>query len=280
MYQNSFGVSVEGGKERESGYVEMRHGAIYKLRLRNDRSVPCDVTLEIDGKDMGSFRIGPHGKILIERPANESKKFTFYKIDTREARMSGQSGVSFDSRGLIKVTFRPGVETPTVAVVTEDSRGWDKQFERFDVPTNLSRSASYSFNDESRMDPSEMREALGDIFKGPQASLSDDDEPSWEATESRSRGDVTLSMKVEGLTASRAAVRREAPKKGRRSGVTGLSGSSNQRFSSTSALPEYDLEHETEINLRLVAVEDEREDPTPLRPITQRTPVPPPIYLF
>jgi hypothetical protein len=278
MYQNSFGVSVEGGRERESGYVEMRHGSTYKLRLRNDRSVPCDATLEIDGKDMGSFRIGPHGKILIERPANESKKFTFFKSDTREARQSGQAGVAFDAKGLIKVTFRPGVESQPVAIVTEDSRGWEGQLGSFDVPTNLSRSASHSFRDIDP--PTEMREALRDIFEGPQASMSDDDEPSWEATASRSRGDVTLSMKVEGLTASRAAIRRESPKKGRRSGVTGLTGSSNQRFSSTSALSEYDLEHETEINLRLVAVEDEREDPTPLRPVTRQTPIPPPIYLF
>ena len=111
MYLNNFSVRVIGGHEKASGYVEMRHGQVYKLSLRNSRFRLCDVQIDIDGKDIGTWRIPANVAILLERPSNDRGQFTFYKVGTREARQA-QLDVSSDELGLIKATFTPEIVRP------------------------------------------------------------------------------------------------------------------------------------------------------------------------
>lgn len=279
MYQNSFSVNVEGGQERESGYVELRHGTKYALKLRNERSVPCDAMVEIDGKEVGAYRIEPHTTIRVERPANEAKRFTFYRADTEESEKSGQSGVMFEERGLIKVTFNPGVAKTKVIKTLQNVRShWnpDERSRRSfkDLPLCCdSGEECWELSD------GELGSASGERSRGGQ-----------QLNSTIKRKGVPLSYKAEGFMdavapASASDIMRGTGdyiggKAERKSGITGLSGSSGQRFDKTASLPEYDEAYITEINLRLVAIEDEREDPTPLRPITRKTPIPPPVYLI
>lgn len=111
MYLNQFSVVVDGGNEISGGYVEMAHGKQYNLRLRNDRSVRCDAHVEIDGKHVGTWRLDAHRNVILERPAHDTGRFTFYKIGSQDADRAGIFS-SNPNLGLIKVTFTPELIRP------------------------------------------------------------------------------------------------------------------------------------------------------------------------
>lgn len=107
MYHNGCSVRIVGGREQDNGYVAMAHKQEYKLCLRNEKDLPCDAEVRIDGKDVGTWRIEPHTSITLERPAHDNGKLTFYEVDTAEGRAANlQSGDS--NLGLISVTFKHG----------------------------------------------------------------------------------------------------------------------------------------------------------------------------
>lgn len=105
MFLNGFSVRVVGGKELAGGYVEMDHGAIYKLQLRNTHDRRCDVLIDIDGKRVGGWRIEPHEIAVLERPINERGMFTFYRVDSVEGDQIGLDSLPINDRGLVQVTF-------------------------------------------------------------------------------------------------------------------------------------------------------------------------------
>lgn len=129
MRTNSFSVRVVGGREVDGGYVEMRHGQQYSLRLSNQRGVRCDVRVEIDGKDIGTFRVDSYGSIELERMPDDSGRFTFYRTGSSEGDKIGLSDIPSSDRGLIRVTFTPEKRTtvwvyngtPIETVYPEDS---------------------------------------------------------------------------------------------------------------------------------------------------------------
>lgn len=133
MYLNQFSVNVLGGREVRDGYVEITHGQIYSLRLRNDRSVRCDARVEIDGKDVGTFRLNAHSGFALERPLNDEGHFTAYR--------PGTAGVtSGPDLGLIRVTFTP--EKPPVHHVYRSS--CDIVGERAIPQASLTMASAYS----------------------------------------------------------------------------------------------------------------------------------------
>jgi hypothetical protein len=106
MFLNGYSVRVPEGDERAHGYVHLRHGQTYSLVLGNKSSCRCDVTVAIDGKDIGTWRMERGQTVTLERPANEAKLFTFYKATSAEGVQVG-GGVLSDDRGLLRVTFVP-----------------------------------------------------------------------------------------------------------------------------------------------------------------------------
>jgi len=106
MFLNLFSVRVIGGKEQSGGYVEVAHGKQYSLSLRNSRNVRCDARVEIDGQDVGTWRIDSHSTIKLERPAHDTGRFTFYELGTSEAEQAGLAEGD-PNLGLVKVTFTP-----------------------------------------------------------------------------------------------------------------------------------------------------------------------------
>jgi len=106
MYLNDFSARIPEGNEASGGYVEMRHGQTYTLRLRNSRDARCDARVEVDGKHVGTWRIHAHSGITLERPAHDIGKFTFYKLGTTEADAAQLNGGD-PNLGLVKVTFTP-----------------------------------------------------------------------------------------------------------------------------------------------------------------------------
>lgn len=118
MYANDFSVRIPEGNETPGGYVEMQHGTQYTLVLRNNRNARCDAKVEVDGKMLGTFRIGAHSNIRLERPAHDKGCLTFYKLGTKEARQA-----EIDERdpdlGLVKVTFTPEVRASWTMYVSD-----------------------------------------------------------------------------------------------------------------------------------------------------------------
>ena len=110
---NGFSVTIpESYSETSEGHVGLRHGQNFKVRLHNGHrgpygSVPCDATIILNGKDVGTFRVNAGQTTIIERPANDTGKFTAYQEDSYEAASIGIDRNSNDL-GLIEVVFRPG----------------------------------------------------------------------------------------------------------------------------------------------------------------------------
>jgi hypothetical protein len=98
--------------ETSSGQVPMAHGETYKFRLRSN--VRSSAKIMVDGVSVGEFVVPAHRDVIIERPADAAQLFTFFAVDTAEARASMQDGISGINRGLIEITFTPERMRPAV----------------------------------------------------------------------------------------------------------------------------------------------------------------------
>ncbi len=107
MRYGNFSVLVNEGREHGSGHVGLAHGQQYTLRLGNHGNQRCDARVEIDGKDMGTYRLGAYQSWNLERVSHDSGRFTFFQADSPEAATAGVGEVANEQRGLIQVTFRP-----------------------------------------------------------------------------------------------------------------------------------------------------------------------------
>jgi len=101
----NFSVTVIPGIEQENGYVLMNHNTQYELCLMNMGSVDCDANVVIDGKQVGLWRVTCGNKITIQRPTNDTGRFTFYRLGSDEA---GKASLAASTElGLISVAFKP-----------------------------------------------------------------------------------------------------------------------------------------------------------------------------
>ena len=114
---NGFSVSCpEAQEETSDNYVVMKHGQTFSLRLHNGhkengKCIPADAEIYVQGKYCGTFRVAAGQTVWLERPLNDSGKFTAYRNNTREAKQAEIDPTSYDN-GLIKVVWKPGREQP------------------------------------------------------------------------------------------------------------------------------------------------------------------------
>lgn len=74
----------------ENECFRLQHGQRYKVGIYNHSMVKrINVTIEIDGKKIGKFRVNANSHIKIERPTHVARKLTFYAADSEEGRMAG-----------------------------------------------------------------------------------------------------------------------------------------------------------------------------------------------
>ena len=118
MYLNNVSVRVPEGSEKTSGYVEIEHGKQYTVVLRNSHDVRCNAEVNIDGKNIGTFRIAANSTIRLERKPDDNGKFTFYRLGSKEGTKSDLGSVSTSDLGLLKVVFTPEVKPITVTTFT------------------------------------------------------------------------------------------------------------------------------------------------------------------
>lgn len=107
MRFGNYTLLIENGLERESGYVGLKHGEQYAVRLGNADNRRCVARVTIDGKPVGNFVLNPHEMARIERSVDDAGKFTFYAVDTEESVAAGQADISHYDRGLVQVEFVP-----------------------------------------------------------------------------------------------------------------------------------------------------------------------------
>lgn len=248
MRLNDFSVRVPEGREEAGGYVALPHGRQYSLHLRNDRPVACDAAVSIDGRHVGTWRLGPRQSARIERPVDDEGRFTFYALGSAEAGAVGLESVG-DQLGLLSVEFTPA--RPAVASSFYPHApynpylpGWYPTWRygqrRITSNEYVPGSVTYSAGNTS-----DMAKGGGEGLAYASAFSSVETPP------------TVKSMSPQAST--------HAP------GGTGLSGASAQQFGQAAAL---DLDHAqaTTINLRLVVGDD---GPRPLTGAQRATPVPP-----
>jgi len=297
MYLNDFSVRIPGRKET-SGYVELNHGETYSINIKNSRSVRCEAVITIDGKDMGTLLLKPYERVNLERPINEAKKFTFYRINSQEAADSGLNKVDNDELGLISVEFKPEKKGEPVVihyyhpyvpyVYPTPTQPWPwRPYEPHwytttwcttDNTLHDGHSSSWCTTDNTLHDghssstPEAMSGALRSrgVSSGSGGAKSSVSCNFLSAQNEEACADTFGLMDddaVEGLVANRA-------------GGTGLSGESNQGFRTVTGISEYDYDSFTTIHLRLVLPKKERIRPTELKPVTRTTPIPPPVWII
>lgn len=103
-----FAVSIVEGEKIDGDYFLLDHNQNYSIGMRNYCHRCCDADIEIDGKDMGTFRVPPYAQMVVERPAHDEGKFTFYELMSKEGNSVGLK--ANQNLGLVRVTFRPEKE--------------------------------------------------------------------------------------------------------------------------------------------------------------------------
>lgn len=118
MRVGNYSVIVPEAVERESGYAALPHDTQYTLKLASHEHRRCDAEVVLDGKSVGVFRLDPMGSVVLERPAHDAGRFTFYADGREEAFAAGILTVENENRGLVQVIFRPEkVLVPELTVV-------------------------------------------------------------------------------------------------------------------------------------------------------------------
>lgn len=107
MHFKDYSVVISQGVEIGDGYVKMKHRQQYVISLRNRKNSRCNALVMVDGKEIGAFRLNGYGHTELERPPNDTGRFTFYRAGSSEAKRAGLGSVSEFELGLIQVTFTP-----------------------------------------------------------------------------------------------------------------------------------------------------------------------------
>lgn len=90
----------------ENREFKLKHASEYKIKIINHKpDLRCDAFVHIDGKLIGVFRIEKNQQIIIERPVEKARKFTFYKIDSEEAKL-GNLHIKNPELGEIKIELK------------------------------------------------------------------------------------------------------------------------------------------------------------------------------
>jgi hypothetical protein len=99
-------------------YCILPHESYYGIKIRNNNFTTYNAVLNIDGVDMGKFRIESRGTHTIYRPAHSKRSFVFVEDDSD---IAGSSGVTVGDKnnGLVEITFIPVVKHSTICIDEE-----------------------------------------------------------------------------------------------------------------------------------------------------------------
>lgn len=104
------GVPARSSVRNGSGYVYLRSGSEYSVRLVNHSGRRCDVDLFVNGEKMGGYTLFADQRTWdIQRPGNDVRRFTFFAERSRPAEEAGVVPGA-ESNGLVQVIFKPAME--------------------------------------------------------------------------------------------------------------------------------------------------------------------------
>lgn len=106
LNNDNFKMEIVGGVKQPNNYVQMKNGQNYKIRLQNNTSKRCQVKLDVDGNNIGTFVLNAYQVSEIERPVDREKKLTFF-LSSQDKFNPSQTGISSGDKnnGLIEATF-------------------------------------------------------------------------------------------------------------------------------------------------------------------------------
>lgn len=108
MLLNDYSVRIVGGNEVAGGYVEMQHGQTFQIALRNNNGRRCDARVEMNGIEVGTWRLNAYSSANLTRPEEGDGNFTFYRVGSQESYLVQAQGGE-QAAGLVVVTFTPEV---------------------------------------------------------------------------------------------------------------------------------------------------------------------------
>ena len=106
----NYELCVPQGVHSNSGHVSLEHNLHYSLLMKNHGYLNCDAAVSIDGASVGVWRIRGNTIIEIERPADDTGRFTFYRLGSSQAVQIGLA--ANDDLGLVTVVFMPEKPPP------------------------------------------------------------------------------------------------------------------------------------------------------------------------
>lgn len=112
VYNNGFGVKIITDSDQDKlkrgdyNYVALQNNTEYKLQLVNDRSTDAIAEVFIEDKQVGTWFVPANEDIIIDRPANVARKFTFFR-ETDPRVINAGVALGESSNGLIRVVFYP-----------------------------------------------------------------------------------------------------------------------------------------------------------------------------
>lgn len=135
-------------------YVPLANNTKYEIYLKSYSNARCNVTVTVDGKKQGTWRLGAKGGALLERPANDKGCFTFYALEGKQAAAAELDTIDPTKLGLVKVVFTPERE-PRPQVLYKgmgSTRGGIKGLSYSAGGTGLSGNSNQEFGIAERMD--------------------------------------------------------------------------------------------------------------------------------
>lgn len=103
-------------KKLDECVFALSHGEEYKIKIVNHHiNLRANASISIDGKNIGYFRINSNSSIIIERPAKQERRLTFYKRGTKEA-IKGGLECDNAEQGILRVTIEQEKE-PEVSML-------------------------------------------------------------------------------------------------------------------------------------------------------------------
>ena len=142
MELSNYRLTIKGCEERliNGGiYFNILQGQTYKLFLSNINSQRCKAEVTIDGKPVGTWRLGAFDSATLERPANDTGLFTFYRLRTVDASIAQIA--DNDKTGLIQVVFTPEMIIQVTPTVYRDGSPISKGISNEPVSRGVTRGA-------------------------------------------------------------------------------------------------------------------------------------------
>lgn len=106
VVHNSNKVGIIG--QMDKYYVPLRDGSEYGIYLSNENKTKCDISVTIDGKSIGNWRLEAYSQASIDRPVDIARRLVFCKVDSSINEVNNNIDEMFVN-GQIEVTFTPEI---------------------------------------------------------------------------------------------------------------------------------------------------------------------------